>query len=165
MGQLHNRLKWDTASGQILDGDRRYLMMRADVLMGLFATLPAVERQRALESLRASVRHHGGASARAYQAGGTGDTDTFLQVMVESAADLGWGVWHFDRSPATGLTLTVRNSPFASGTEPGDAPVCHAIAGMLEAVTALVLGSATNVRETQCAGMGATHCVFQARHD
>lgn len=165
MGQLRERLKWDTASGQILDADRRYLMMRADVLMGLFTALPAADRQRAFESLRASVRDQGGASARAYRACGAGDTDAFLQVMAESAADLGWGVWRFEGSPARALTLTVHNSPFASAAGSSEAPVCHAIAGMLEAVTALVLGKAAGVHETQCACMGAPHCVFQAQTD
>lgn len=165
MGQLHERLNWDTASGQILDADRRYVMMRADVLMGLFTALPAADRQRAFESLRASVRNRGGASARAYRASGTADTEAFLQVMAESAADLGWGVWRFDWTPAEALTLTVHNSPFASAAGSSDAPVCHAIAGMLEAVTALVLGKAASVHETQCACMGASQCVFQAQAD
>ncbi|CAM4015836.1 V4R domain-containing protein [Bordetella muralis] len=165
MGQLHERLKWDTASGQILDADRRYIMMRADVLMGLFTALPAADRQRALESLRSSVRDQGGASARAYRASGAGDTDAFLQVMAESAADLGWGVWRFDGSPAGTLILTVHNSPFASAAGSNEAPVCHAIAGMLEAVTALVFGTPADVHETQCACMGTAYCVFQAQVD
>lgn len=165
MGQLHKRLKWETSSGQILDGDRRYLMVRADVFMGLFAALPAADRERALESLRGSVRRHGGASARAYQVNEAGDTAAFLQIMVESAADLGWGMWDFDQSQPDELGLTVRNSPFASTAGSRDGPVCHAIAGMLEAVTTLVLGSATTVRETRCACMGGTRCVFQAQRD
>ena len=165
MGQLLERLNWDTASGQILDADRRYVMMRADVLMGLFSALPAAERQHAFESLRASVRNHGGASARAYQASGTTDTAAFLRVMAESAADLGWGVWRFDWKPAGVWTLTVRNSPFANAAGSSDAPACHAIAGMLEAVTALVLGKTASVHETQCACMGAPLCVFQAQAD
>ncbi|WFC69131.1 hypothetical protein EUC41_24050 [Achromobacter denitrificans] len=100
MGQLQQRLKWDAPEGAILDADRRYVMLRADVLMGLFAGLPPAQRAQALDSLQASVRTHGGASARAYRAAGAADVAAFLRVMAESAADLGWGAWRFEPGDA-----------------------------------------------------------------
>lgn len=163
MGQLRQRLTWDEPAGAILDADRRYVMLRADVLMGLFAGLPPAQRAQALDSLQASVRINGGASARAYQASGAGDVASFLQVMAESAADLGWGVWRFAPGNAATPTLTVFSSPFAMASSGSDQPVCHAIAGMLEAVSALVTGKPTTFRETRCASMGAPCCEFQAQ--
>ncbi|KGD90169.1 hypothetical protein JL37_19590 [Achromobacter sp. RTa] len=164
MGQLQQRLQWDQDSGAILDADRRYVMLRADVLMGLFAGLPPAQRAQALDSLQASVRAHGGASARAYRAGGAA-ADAFLQVMAESAADLGWGIWRFESGDAAALTLAVRNSPFAMAASTRDRPVCHAITGMLEAVSALVAGEPRTFRETRCASMGAPCCVFLAQNE
>jgi len=163
MGQLRQRLTWDEPNGAILDADRRYVMLRADVLMGLFAGLPPEQRTQALESLQASVRTHGGASARAYQATGTGDVASFLQVMADSAADLGWGSWRFEAGDNNTPTLTVQSSPFATASMGSDRPVCHAITGMLEAVSALITGEPKTFRETRCASMGAPCCEFQAQ--
>jgi len=163
MGQLRQRLTWDQPSGAILDADRRYVMLRADVLMGMFASLPPEQRTQALESLQASVRHHGGASARAYHANGASDVASFLQVMADSAADLGWGAWRFGAGDAATPTLTVQDSPFATASMGSDRPVCHAITGMLEAVSALVTGEPKTFRETRCASMGAPCCEFQAK--
>lgn len=165
MGQLQERLVWDADAGAILDADRRYVMLRADVLMGLFAALPPAQRDAALGSLQASVRSHGGASARAYQTQGAPDRAQFLQVMAQAAADLGWGVWRFQTAGADALALEVDNSPFAMAITGSDRPVCHAITGMLEAVSALVAGKASTFRETRCAGMGALCCTFQAQND
>ncbi|ANY16818.1 V4R domain-containing protein [Bordetella pseudohinzii] len=165
MGLLQQRLKWDAPAGAILDADRRYVMLRADVLMGLFAALPPGQRAQALDSLQASVRTYGGASARAYQASGAADLAAFLRVMAESAADLGWGAWRFEPDHGAGLRLSVRNSPFAMAAGPGDRPVCHAITGMLEAVSALVTGASRTFRETRCASMGASCCEFQAQNE
>lgn len=165
MGQLQQRLKWDAPAGAILDADRRYVMLRADVLMGLFAGLPPAQRAQAFDSLQASVRTHGGASARAYQAAGAADVAAFLRVMAESAADLGWGAWRFEPGDAAAPTLSVRNSPFAMAATTRDRPVCHAITGMLEAVSALVTGESRSFRETRCASMGAPCCEFQAQNE
>lgn len=165
MGQLQERLKWDPASGAILDADRRYVMLRADVLMGVFARLPPEQRAQALDSLQSSVRTHGGASARAYQACGAPAPSALLRVMAESAADLGWGVWSFGQAGAATLTLTVHNSPFAMAAATRDRPVCHAITGMLEAVSALVAGESRTFREIRCASMGANCCEFQAQNE
>jgi len=165
MGQLQERLVWDHDAGAILDADRRYVMLRADVLMGLFTALPPAQREQALASLQASVRDHGGASARAYQASGARDPGPFLQVMAQAAADLGWGVWQLRLDEAGMPVLTVKNSPFATAVAGSDRPVCHAITGMLEAVSALVAGHANTYRETRCASMGAPCCEFQASRD
>lgn len=165
MGKLQERLKWDQDSGAILDVDRRYVMLRADVLMGLFARLPSAQRAQALDSLQSSVRTHGGASARAYQASGVAGAAGFLRVMAESAADLGWGVWRFEEGDGAALSLAVHNSPFAMAASTRDRPVCHAIAGMLEAVSALVTGEPRKFRETRCASMGAPCCEFQVQNE
>ncbi|MEN4918536.1 4-vinyl reductase [Achromobacter spanius] len=165
MGKLQERLKWDQDAGAILDADRRYVMLRADVLMGLFARLPPGQRGQALDSLQTSVRTNGGASARAYQAGGAADAAGLLRVMAESAADLGWGVWRFGNDAAGALTLAVDSSPFAVAAATRDSPVCHAITGMLEAVSALVTGESRSYREVRCASMGAPCCEFQAKNE
>jgi len=165
MGQLLERLAWNPDAGAIHDADRRYVMLRADVLMGLFTALPPAQREAALGSLQASVRAHGGASARAYQAQGTPDRAHFLRVMAQAAADLGWGVWRFKTEGTDALALEVDNSPFAMAVTASDRPVCHAITGMLEAVSALVAGNASTFRETRCASMGAPCCEFLAQND
>lgn len=163
---LHERLIFDLAAGQVLDGPRRYVIMRADVLMGAFDPLPEPARCQALQALAASVTRFGADSVRAYLA--QVGPDALLQAMVAGSASLGWGIWTFRRDGAE-LWLEVRNSPFAAGSRRHDGgPVCHAIAGMLGAVAQALLGTAAmQVREVRCAACeeagGPALCLFHAR--
>lgn len=90
---LHKRLVFDLAAGQVLDGPRRYLVMRADVLMGAFDGLDGQARALALQSLGRSVSAFGADSVHAYLA--QVGPDALLQAMVQGSAALGWGVWRF----------------------------------------------------------------------
>jgi predicted hydrocarbon binding protein len=157
---LHERLRFQTERGQVLDDDRRYLLMRADVLMGLFAELAPAERARALEALGRSVRRHGADSLRAYaEAEGM---DRLTRVVADAAASLGWGVWHLVRDGSE-VRLSVDNSPFAAAAaQPTHAPTCHAIAGMLEGL-ASAYGAGARAREVSCAAVhGGSTCHFVA---
>lgn len=158
---LRQRMQWQTELGQILDGDRRYLMMRSDVLMGAFRGLPAPYQLEALQALQQSVRIHGGKSAKAYFASLNNDADRLLDTMARYSAQLGWGVWTLQKQTGA-LAVQVDNSPFAAGFGHCTHPVCHPIVGMLETVGELVLGDAVQVRETQCAAQGHPHCLFSA---
>ncbi|MFC4923915.1 V4R domain-containing protein [Delftia deserti] len=163
--QLHQRLLFDLAAGQVLDGPRRYVLMRADVLMGAFDHFPQPAREQALQALGTSVTRFGADSVRAYLA--QVGPDALLQAMVQGSASLGWGSWTFRRD-GTGLWLEVRNSPFAAGSRHRDGgPVCHAIAGMLEAVAQTLEQAPMRVREVRCAACeepgGPAICLFHAR--
>ncbi len=147
---LHQRLCFDTARGAVLDEERRYVLLRADVLMGVFDGLPAPLREQALQAFGRSVATHGADSVRAYAAMPGVDGDAWLRTMESAAASLGWGHWHLTRD-AEALHLQVDNSPFAAASTQRDAPVCHAIAGMLKGLAnALWTGGAT-ATETACA--------------
>lgn len=158
---LHQRLQFDVDHGQVLDQTRRYVLMRADVLMGMFDALPGAARAEALAALSRSVAVQGGDSVRAYASQPGSNHARLLQTMQDSAASLGWGVWQFaalwsaDRQPL-GLQLTVHNSPFAAQSAPSAEPVCAAIAGMLQAVGQALWQTACQVQEI--------HCVAQGRH-
>ena len=155
-----DRLKLDAAAGTWMDQTRRYLLVRPDTLMGMFRKLPEPARQQALEALALSVFEHGADSARAYRAmGGTGDK--LIDMIAETAPQLGWGQWRFAREEA-GLRLAVSGSPFAEGHGPSDEPVCHAIKGMLRAVATLAFATPMAVSESACASMGAGTCSFYA---
>lgn len=161
---LHKRLAFDLSEGQVLDGPRRYLIMRADVLMGAFAKLDPEPRRLALQAMGASVTDHGSDSVRAYltEVG----ADALLQTMVTASASLGWGVWSFRRLPDQ-LWLEVRNSPFAAGTPSSTDPVCTPIVGMLRAVAQALWSEPADVVEWVCACQGQAGvegiCRFQAR--
>lgn len=160
--RLHQRLLFDIEDGQVLDGDRRYVILRADVLMGTFDQMEEPTREIALQALGRSVTHFGSDSVRAYLA--QVGPDALLQAMVENSASLGWGVWSFRRDGQQ-LWLEVRNSPFAAGSTRDDAPSCHAIAGMLRATVGALWPHATRVRELRCLCQRAEpsdHCLFLA---
>ncbi|MDQ2927083.1 MAG: 4-vinyl reductase [Pseudomonadota bacterium] len=162
---LHERLRFDTAEGQVLDGTRRYLLLRADVLRGLFDELPPAARGEALRAFGRSVATRGFDSLRAYAAEPGVDDDPLQRVVEAAAASLGWGRWQLTREGAS-LALDVRNSPFAATAVPGSGPACHAIAGMLQGLAGIVLGGPASARETSCAcATGDGRCRFSARID
>ncbi|MCK9512581.1 MAG: hypothetical protein M0R28_15320 [Pigmentiphaga sp.] len=167
MAELKDRL--EHRDGGIFDGDRRYIIMRADVLMGVLHQLPPEQRPAVLAAMADSVAANGGKSAQAYFEAIGRDPAVLLEVMESSSADLGWGEWRFVApdgsapSPANlsrGLHVEVRNSPFAAGHGPAEHPVCAPIAGMLRAVGSLLVGGAT-VTEIECAAQGHAHCRFR----
>jgi len=160
--RLLDRLFHDIAAGEIRDGDIRYVMLRTDALMGLFQRLPEPARQQALAALGDSIHENGGRSAAAYRAGGAAGA-ALLDVIVETAPQLGWGSWTFtDRGPER-LVLEVRNSPFVHGHGPSASPVCSPVAGMLRAVGGMVLDGPVDVDESACAAQGGAVCRFVAR--
>jgi predicted hydrocarbon binding protein len=160
-GELVERMQWVGERGAIMDGERRYLMLRADVLMGLFHEMPAEMRRAALLALASSVRKHGGRSAQAYLEEAGSRPERLLDTIVRYSPQLGWGRWHVGARGGGAIDVTVENSPFAAGYGPSPEPVCYAIVGMLQAVGTFVLGRPASVVETCCAAQeGAHHCVF-----
>lgn len=156
---FHDRLQRDPARGALQDGDIRYLMIRADGLMGLFARLDPALAETALAALAASVAKHGGASLAAYAASGAADPDRLLDTVVATSAQLGWGRWHFAPA-ADGLHLTVTGSPFAIAA--ADGPRCAAIRGMLTALAPHLGLAGAEIAETACAAVtGAACCEFR----
>jgi predicted hydrocarbon binding protein len=91
MEPLHERLNFDTAQGAVFDADRRYVLVRADVLMATFDALPGPAREEALRAFGRAVASQGSGSVRAYlDAVGA----AALPAMLEgAAASLGWGRW------------------------------------------------------------------------
>ncbi len=161
MGQFREKLHWDGAEGQILDADRRYLMMRTDVLMGLFRRLDEPTRQQALQALGQAVREQGGQSAQAYWEAIGHNPQALLDSIASISAQLGWGVWQIAHQPSGGLHVQVHNSPFAHGFGPCSLPVCHPIVGMLTAVGTLIHPQGVEVQEQRCCAQGAqADCQF-----
>lgn len=160
---FRDRLRRMPETGEMRDGSIRYLMMRPDALMGLFARLPAEMRGPAFAALAGSVAEHGGRSVKAYRESGAADADTLMRTMVDTSADLGWGRWRFvPRPDGAGYDVTVSNSPFADGAGTSDQPVCAPIVGILTALAPLLAGEGAGVRECTCAAMtGAGTCQFR----
>lgn len=159
---LRARLAWSTPDGAILDGPRRYLLMRPDVLMGTLRRLPEPARALALAAFADSVAEHGADSLRAYLREVGEDPSALLAATAAAAADLGWGAWTFEAGPS-GIGLVVRSSPFAAGHGASGSPVCAPIAGMLRAVAAVTGRVACDAHEVHCAACGAPACRFETR--
>ena len=178
MASLRERLVFDAGAGTVHDGPRRYLLMRPDVLMGMFARLDPVARAAALQAFRASAEEQGGDSLAAYFASLGHDGDALLDATVAAAADLGWGRWSFRRD-GEALHLAVTASPFAHGlvasaAVEGPVRACAPICGLLAAAARLVLPPANanpsdcvsdgvEAEELACVAMGDPRCEFVAR--
>ena len=160
MKSFSERLRADPASGTILDGERRYLTLRADVLMGMFHELPPALHAPALAALARSAQRFGGQSVQAYQLE-DGAQQQLLDTMVAGAATLGWGAWDL-RVVADTVELRVENSPFAHGHGPATGPVCAPISGIFNSLAATVLNTAVEVTEYQCLAHQGECCRFRA---
>lgn len=158
---FRDRLDWTEAPGRVMDGPRRYLLLRPEALMGVFRRLDPPARAAALDAFAASVLEMGADSARAYERMGGGSGEALAETVAASAPDLGWGLWRFHFAPGE-VRLEVRDSPFAAGFGPAPCPVCHPIKGMVQAVSGMVLGRAARADELECAAMGAEACRFRA---
>lgn len=162
MPAVHERLRFDTAHGQVLDQSRRYVLLRTDVLMGTFDALEPAERDAALRAFGRSVFVHGSDSLRAYAAQPGVAGEVLLRTVQDAAASLGWGRWQLAQG-GSALTLQVDNSPFAAATHE-KLPACHAVAGMLEGLAAALWGEGASAAETFCAAQhGGERCRFVAR--
>ena len=178
MGSLRERLVFDAGAGTVHDGPRRYLLMRPDVLMGMFARLDPALRGAALQAFRASAEAQGGESLAAYFESLGHDGAALLEATAAAAADLGWGRWSFRRE-GEALHLAVTGSPFAHGLVAsagieGPMRACTPICGLLAASARLVLPSAPGNRtddahggieaeELACVAAGQARCEFVAR--
>jgi uncharacterized protein len=159
---FRQRLTFDPASGELRDGDTRYVILREDSLMGLFRRLSAPVRTDAFKAFAASVAEHGARSAARYLAR-DGDAGDLFATIAATAAQLGWGVWRFSRAGDGVLHLEVNNSPFAHGYGASSESVCAPIAGMFGAVAAIVFDAPVQAEENLCAAAGGTICRFSAR--
>lgn len=165
---LHERLRFDTSRGQVLDANRRYVLMRADVLMGMFAFLPAPASRQALEALARSVATYGSDSVRAYDNPADPASQQLFDAVAQGASSLGWGVWEFEPGERS-CRLVVRNSPFAAAFRKMRSPACAPIVGMMQAVCTHAWKQdciAVEVECSACAGSeDASHegrCRFEA---
>lgn len=159
MSSLRDRLQFNQQQGVIHDADRRYLLMRPDVLMGMLHELPPAAQATVLQAMTASASKHGGNSVAAYLA--AVGSEQLQQTMIDSAAALGWGVWRLHATPQ-GLSLEVENSPFAHGHGPAAHPVCAPIGGLLHSMASALLGGAVTVSEHRCAAQHGGNCQFSA---
>lgn len=160
--QLKERLIFDSERGELRDGPVRYLLIRQDSLTGMFRKLPAGARRAAMAALAQSIEERGGDSVDRYMSAHA--AEQLMEVVAETAAQLGWGHWRFDESVVGELGLEVENSPFADvfdDVAPG--PACAPIAGMLGALGARILGGPVMVDEIACATEGGARCRFRAR--
>lgn len=164
---LHDRLRFDVDNGQVLDADRRYVLLRADVLMGIFEGLSEGAARDALDAFRDSVNRYGSASVRAYENRADADPTALLASVATGAASLGWGRWHVELDGTT-CRLRVFNSPFAQAQR-AKGKACAPIVGMFSAVCSHVWQEPVLAREVHCfacsappSGLEEHICTFEA---
>lgn len=157
-----DKLNWDTENGQILDADRRYIMLRADVLMGIFNNLPNPERLRALQSFKSSVKTHGSNSVAAYWLAINKNPQVLLESMISISAQLGWGAWQVQQKTSQQMTIQVTNSPFATASKTSKTPVCTPILGIMESMGFFIFDGPVQVSEQHCQAQPTQHhsCLF-----
>ncbi|PWB92145.1 bacteriochlorophyll 4-vinyl reductase [Methylocystis sp. MitZ-2018] len=87
------------------------------------------------------------------------------RILVAAIARHAWtfsGSGEFTYEFAPNLRLRIARSPICKGLRT-EAPACTYFAATFERVFGEMLGPSLRVTETECAAMGATACVFEAR--
>ena len=142
-------------------GDIRYMLIRPDVLMGIFTHLPEEMVSHVFEAFAKSVEENGGKSVQSYRGEAAENPKDLLQIVAQTAPKLGWGLWEISERQ-DGFTLRVEHSPFVAGHGPAERPVCSAIEGMLSALACSVYGKNAVVREENCGAVtGSEYCEFR----
>lgn len=150
-------------NGALLDGDVRYLLIRADSLMGMIRNLVAEDQQKILNALSDSVSVSGGKSIIRYQNMGDSSSDKLIKKVVHTSTQLGWGKWSFHNKDSDSIELEVSNSPFAAGFGRSEFPVCAPITGMLKTIAEVITKKQVIVEELRCSAMGEDTCLFHAQ--
>ncbi|QIB64942.1 V4R domain-containing protein [Kineobactrum salinum] len=151
------------ADGVLHAGDTRYLLVRADALMGCFKSSSGSNSLAMYSEIENSFFRFGGKSIRAYADTLGDDPQALLLKVEEIALQLGWGNWAFClETGATKLTLTVEGSPFSAGYGQSDFPVCAPISGMLGSVAQTIFKQSVSCIEYRCSAMGGDVCKFEA---
>ncbi|MEM8496678.1 MAG: V4R domain-containing protein [Pseudomonadota bacterium] len=159
--RLDTPFELDLAAGDVHCGAIRYVLMRPDVLMGLFSNLEPGDRQKALDSLETSAYQNGQASMREYQKQQFSGPKEMLDFFCESAARLGWGSFSYEFGASGAPTFKVSNSPFSLGFGPSETPVCAPIAGILRAFIEVFFGGSPAIQEVSCSSQGNDYCQFE----
>jgi predicted hydrocarbon binding protein len=157
---FRERLDWSAVPGQVRDGAIRYMLIRPDALMGAIMRLSPEALAEMLAALHASVLDFGGRSAGKYNQTAA---RPLIEVVAETAPDLGWGTWTIARDDRA-IRITVEDSPFAAPlvNTPPSQPVCTAMTGMMSAVGGIMGGRPVTAVETRCAAQhGGGTCHFE----
>ncbi|MDI1295619.1 MAG: 4-vinyl reductase [bacterium] len=155
---FRERLDWRAVPGQVVDGAVRYMLIRPDALMGAIMRLSPGAQVEMLAALHASVLDFGGRSAGTYNKTAT---RPLIEVVGETAPDLGWGCWTVVRRDGA-FHIMVKDSPFAAPVTDAAHPVCTAMTGMMSAVGAIMTGAPVTAVETHCAAQhGGNICHFE----
>lgn len=155
-------IEHDIVDGTIQDGSIRYVIVRADVLMGIQACLPEASRASFLPALEESAAEHARTSFDLYRRTRAPEFAEMLETTVEMSGRLGWGRWKFAVVREDRLELIVENSPFAAASRNGAGPVCAPISGVLRAMLAAQGVRGIDVTEIDCASAGHPVCTFRA---
>lgn len=137
----------DDGAGALRLGEARYLLIGPETLAGLHRAVERVVGPRAAADCLLDGGRAGGARVAAALAG---TPEERLRAVAEAGTALGWGRFDLEALTPAGLVITVTRSPFAEAYGPAPGPVCHLIAGVLEAVATSVLRRPRVVRETAC---------------
>jgi predicted hydrocarbon binding protein len=152
----------DDGAGALRRGEARYLLIRPETLAGVHRAVErAVGPQAAADCLLDGGRAGGARVAAAL----AGTAEERVRAVVEAGTALGWGRFALEALTPDGLVITVTHSPFAEAYGPAPGPVCHLIAGVLEAVATSVFRRPRAVREPACAAAGAPACRFESMND
>ena len=148
----------DDGAGRLTYRGARYLLIRPETLAAWQRATEQAFGAAAAECVAAGGRAGGGRTTAAL----AGDARARIDALLVMGGELGWGRFALERHSERALVITVAGSPFAEAYGRAEAPVCHLIRGVLDALAGAVLAGAPRVVETACAATGAPLCRFEA---
>lgn len=149
--------------GALHSGDIRYVLVRADGLMGCFKTDAACTTLPMYTQIESSFCEFGGKSTQQYADNLGEDHQALLKKIEQTAPQLGWGKWTLSLFMSEKkLTLSVDNSPFSAGYGHVNFAVCAPISGMLKGLAQKIFMRPVTCNEHRCSAMGGKVCEFEA---
>lgn len=153
----------ESEHGALHSGDIRYLLIRADALMGCFKPPALAGLPELYQAIEDSFSQFGGKSVLQYVDSSDSSTQQLWQKMEKMAPQLGWGQWSFAFGRTNGeIILTVSNSPFSAGHGSAEFAVCSPISGIVKSVAEQTFKVPVIVQESRCSAMSGDVCVFKA---
>jgi predicted hydrocarbon binding protein len=139
-------------------GDARFILIRPETLVGVHKALARTHGASVAESLAEGGRTGGARAVRGLR----GSVEERATALAEMGSQLGWGTFTVESVTPTTFVIAVENSPFPEAHGSADAPVCHLIRGVFQALADDVFRHAVRIVESECVATGSRRCVFQA---
>lgn len=155
-------LTFDPSAGRLAYKDVRYLLIRAETIVGFQKAMEATDEKAAADALYQGGFQGGYLSAMQYKKIHRFSDRQALDFMMRMGTEIGWGQFRLAKfdSQKQALQVIVEKSPFGEAYGRSGRPVCHLITGVISGLASVLFKKECIAREVECLARGDADCVF-----